>query len=158
MADIKLSHNFYLSEFIKSETALHHGLDNMPGPQEILNIKAMCEEFLQLIRSHFNRKVIITSGYRSEEVNKLVPGAASDSHHMAKDFFAAADFYVDGIDSSKVVKFIADWQLPFEQLIVYPTGRIHIGFRRPKREMLKTSDSSRYSPLSLNDKYRKRYL
>ncbi len=43
---MNLTANFTLSEMVKSETALRHGMDNTPGETEIENLKRLCEQVL----------------------------------------------------------------------------------------------------------------
>lgn len=78
---MKLSLHFTLSEFTYSETAQRKNIDNTPSPNAIANIKALCEEVLEPAREEYGRAMIISSGYRSEQLNKAV-GGAKTSHHM----------------------------------------------------------------------------
>ena len=64
---MKLSANFQLSELVKSQTAERKGIPNNPSPAHIDNLKALCVNVLQPIRSHFESPVMISSGYRSAE-------------------------------------------------------------------------------------------
>ena len=65
---MKLSANFELSELTKSQVAERKGLPNNPSANQIDNLKALCINVLQPIRSEFDKPVIISSGYRSGEV------------------------------------------------------------------------------------------
>jgi zinc D-Ala-D-Ala carboxypeptidase len=67
-AIMKLSANFQLSELVKSQVAERKGIPNNPSPAHIDNLKALCVNVLQPIRSHFDSPVIISSGYRSAEL------------------------------------------------------------------------------------------
>ena len=49
---MQLSNNFSLTEMVKSETALRHGMENTPGDAEIANLKVLCEKVLQPVRDH----------------------------------------------------------------------------------------------------------
>jgi zinc D-Ala-D-Ala carboxypeptidase len=61
---MKLSANFQLSELVKSQTAERKGIPNNPSPSHIDNLKALCVNVLQPIRSHFDSPVLISSGYQ----------------------------------------------------------------------------------------------
>lgn len=78
---MKLSLHFDLSEFTYSETAQRKNIDNTPSPNAIANIKALCEEVLEPARVEYGKAMIISSGYRSEQLNKAV-GGAKNSQHM----------------------------------------------------------------------------
>ena len=77
---MKLTSHFTLSEFTYSETAQRKNIDNTPSPNTIANIKALCEEVLEPAREEYGRAMIISSGYRSEQLNKAVGGAKTSLH------------------------------------------------------------------------------
>ena len=77
---MKLSLHFDLSEFTYSETAQRKNIDNTPSPNAIANIKALCEEVLEPAREEYGKAMIISSGYRSEQLNKAVGGAKTSQH------------------------------------------------------------------------------
>ena len=76
---MQLTKNFSLSEMVKSETALRHGLDNTPGETEIENLKALCENVLQPIRDAFGKGVKVNSGFRHPDVNAAVGGSKTSA-------------------------------------------------------------------------------
>lgn len=57
--------------------------------------------FLQNIRDHFQRAVIVTA-YRCETYNALVANAASRSYHI---YGQAADIHIDGIAPAEIAKY-----------------------------------------------------
>ena len=69
--------NFTFNELIKTDT----GLDNMPNDINIIKNLCRLADFLQTIRNELHLPIIITSGYRSKEVNEAV-GCASSSYHV----------------------------------------------------------------------------
>ena len=69
--------NFTFNELIKTDT----GLDNMPNDMNIIKNLCRLTDFLQMIRNELHLPIIITSGYRSKEVNEAV-GCASSSYHV----------------------------------------------------------------------------
>ena len=69
--------NFTFKELIKTDT----GLDNMPNDINIIKNLCRLTDFLQMIRNELHLPIIITSGYRSKEVNESV-GCASSSYHV----------------------------------------------------------------------------
>jgi zinc D-Ala-D-Ala carboxypeptidase len=55
---MKLSANFELSELTKSQVAERKGLPNNPSANQIDNLKALCINVLQPIRSEFDKPVL----------------------------------------------------------------------------------------------------
>ena len=62
---MRLSKNFSLTEFTKSQTAERKGIDNTPGDNHIESMELLCQEVLEPIRYHFKKPIMINSGYRS---------------------------------------------------------------------------------------------
>ena len=75
---MRLTDNFTLSELTKSQTAERCGFDNSPDKEQVDNLVLLCENVLQPIREHFKMPVVISSGYRSPNVNKQI-GSSSRS-------------------------------------------------------------------------------
>ena len=69
--------NFTFNELIKTDT----GLDNMPNDMNVIKNLCRLADFLQTIRNELHLPIIVTSGYRSKEVNEAV-GCASSSYHV----------------------------------------------------------------------------
>lgn len=68
--------NFSWNEMIKTNT----GFDNTPQDFNIIKNLVRLTEFLQVIRDELHLPIIVTSGYRSKEVNEQVGGVASSYH------------------------------------------------------------------------------
>lgn len=58
-------------------------------------------EYLQQIRTHFNRPIFITSGYRCATHNAKVNGSSGSKHKQGM----ACDFRVDGVSPAEVCKY-----------------------------------------------------
>ena len=101
----KISKNFTLSELVKTST----GLLNNPNDEQIMNLRILTAAILQPLRSFLNEKVVLTSGFRSKEVNTAVNGSVG-SFHMSG---MAADFKVKSFQ--KAVDFIKNY-LEFTEL------------------------------------------
>lgn len=123
--------HFYFSEFFNSSTAAENGIENEPTSDErdkvMLNIKLLVDNVLEPIRDMVCTPVVITSGYRSPQLNKIVGGADNSQHMLG----CAADFYVSGYNPSmmyKVFMYIFN-TLEFDQLIYYPIKNIiHVSY------------------------------
>ena len=123
--------NFKLSEFFVSSTADKNCIKNEPSLDERAtverNINLLVDNVLDPIRDKFCNPIIITSGYRCPQVNKLV-GGANNSQHMSG---CAADFHVQGFTylmMRQVFLNIYD-TIDFDQLIYYRSKNIiHVSY------------------------------
>ena len=127
---MKLSANFQLSELVKSQVAERKGISNNPSPAHIDNLKALCVNVLQPIRSQFDAPVLISSGYRSGELNIAIGSSIKSQHIEGK----AADIEVAGTDNKELAEWVRD-NLEFDQLILEfyrdgepDSGWIHISW------------------------------
>ncbi len=89
--NIKLSANFSLKEFSRSNTARKNGIQdiNYPNQEQLNNITALTTNLLQPLRdaltpaNEYKRHYLwITSGFRSLELNALLSGSAGKSQHL----------------------------------------------------------------------------
>jgi hypothetical protein len=112
---MKLSENLNLSEVTRSESAKRSGIDNMPTEKHLESLKILATNIFQPIREHFKVPIHISSGYRSEKLNRLVPGTSLTSDHC---FGRAIDIDMDGtkISNNDVFHYIKN-NLKFKQLI-----------------------------------------
>lgn len=73
------------------------------GADEIF-IDLRLVDILQKVRDHFNKPVVVTSGYRTENHNKNVGGAKNSYHLLGK----AADLFINGVKAEEIAKFLAN--------------------------------------------------
>jgi hypothetical protein len=131
---MRLTKNFELWEFVVSQTAVRHGLDNTPSAAHIRALKALCENILQPLRDNIKRSIVVSSGYRSPAVNTQVGGSSTSQHCKGQ----AADFNVSGLSVSAIVERIQKLELPFDQLIDEYGAWVHVSFRaNPRGQVLK---------------------
>ena len=110
---MQLSKHFTLSEMIKSQTALRKGIDNTPSEQVINNLKQLCINVLEKVREHFDKPILINSGYRSVKLNTAIGGSKTSQHVTGE----AADIEIPGISNLELAIWIKD-NLKFDQLIL----------------------------------------
>ena len=113
---MKLTANITLDELTKSQIAERKGINNNPNPAQIENLKALAVNILQPVRSHFDRPLIISSGFRCAQLCVEI-GSKITSQHVADDNCAAADFEIPGVDNRALATWIRS-ELEFDQLIL----------------------------------------
>lgn len=79
---MKLTDHFTLAELTASSTARRLGLSNELPPALFGHIQALAE-MLERVRTQLGgRPLIVTSAYRSREVNRAVGGVATSDHTL----------------------------------------------------------------------------
>jgi len=146
---MKLTANITLDELTKSQVAERKGINNNPNPQQIENLKNLAINILQPVRSHFDKPLIISSGFRCAQLC-LEIGSSVNSQHVADNSAAAADFEIPGVDNKKVFKHIIE-NLPFDQIILeyyddsdINSGWIHVSWSPNPRGQALTKDKEGY--------------
>lgn len=127
---MNLSKNFTLSEMTKSQTGERKGIDNTPGPKEIENLQALCNNLLEYIRLHFNKPISINSGYRGKKLNAAIGGSKTSQHMTGQ----AADIEIAGVSNLELAHWVAA-NADFDQLIlefhnpaVPDSGWVHVSW------------------------------
>lgn len=119
---MKLSPHFSLQELTKSQTAVRWGIDNTPDEGAINNLRRLCVLLEEVREICGNKPLVISSGYRSPEVNRRVGGSITSQHMTG----CAADFTVLGLDLDDVIEAIMDAGIEYDQLIKEFDSWIHI--------------------------------
>lgn len=125
--DEKLSPNFHLSEFLRSESAARKAIGNEPDTRSIENLHRVAQA-LESVRKKFG-PIYVTSGFRSLLLNKTIGGTPNSAHLYGH----AADFVVRRASPRDVARWIAANLEDFDQVIDEP-GWCHLGVRSPKGE------------------------
>ena len=113
---MKLTANITLDELTKSQIAERKGINNNPNPKQIDNLKALATNILQPVRSHYDKPLIISSGFRCAQLCVEI-GSKITSQHVADDNAAAADFEIPCVDNRELATWIRS-ELEFDQLIL----------------------------------------
>jgi hypothetical protein len=121
----QLTEHFTLEEMIASETADQCGIDNMPPPEVIEQLQKTAD-LLELVRTALGDvDIFVTSGYRCEELNEEVGGAANSQHMTGQ----AADFVAPDFGTpDQIYDFLqqAEPPIPYDQLIREYGEWVHI--------------------------------
>ena len=119
--------NFTISELVKSDVAKQHGIRNMPQDPQILdNLLLLIINVLQPLRNYVGKPIIITSGYRSKELNFKVGGVANSEHLTG----CAVDFIVKGMTVIDIIKAVRASGIRFNQCINEYNQWCHISFNK----------------------------
>lgn len=104
---------FTLEELCATKT----GITNIPSWQAVENLKALVNNVLDPIREAWGKPIIVTSGFRSPEVNKAVGGART-SDHLCNRTSSAADITAGSSELNKLLfDLIISSNVKYKQLI-----------------------------------------
>lgn len=140
---IKLTNNFSLSEFTRSQTAENSGVDNTPNAFQLENLKLLAAS-LQVIRDKIGVPVTISSGFRSEALNRLVKGSPTSAHSQG----LAADIHASDYSAKEFAQFIDGCGVRFDQLILERVNGkewVHLGIGGLDRRQVLTFDGRSYT-------------
>lgn len=161
MKDERLTEHFFLSEFIRSETATRLGIQNEPNAEQLANLRTNAQG-MELVRGVLKVPVLISSGLRVEDLERilcerdylawcrrrsLMPSpTAWRTYFEAKKHpqGLATDFTAPAFGSPVVVcRALAASDIPFDQLIHEHTW-CHVSWPRrqvaPRRQLLTLID------------------
>ena len=142
---MQLTKNFSLSEMLRSDTASRLHLNNDPPETAVINLKLLAEHVLQPLRDAYGKPIIVSSGFRSQALNKAINGAKNSQHMLGQ----AADIvprYQPGWtdqqrrqECQRLFELIRSLSLPFDQLIDEKNfSWVHVSYEeRNRRQVLK---------------------
>jgi hypothetical protein len=153
---MKLSENLSLSEIIRSESAKRKGVSNMPTEEHIANLKVLAEKVFQPIRENFRVPILISSGYRSKELNAAIGGSLTSQHCSGEAIDIDMDGTPHGVTNLDIFNFIKD-KLDFDQLInefpkdgnpdwVHVSYKVKGGNRKQILKAVKSGGKTTYIP------------
>lgn len=114
MNNERLSENFTLDEFTRSDVAIKLGIINEPGEKEIEALRVLVNRTIQPLRDKLGIPIHINSGYRCPELNKAVGGVPTSQHQKGE----AADLSIDG-KANNILDVLENNDIPFDQAILY---------------------------------------
>lgn len=142
---MQLSDHFTLEDLTYSSMAARHDLANIPGEEATENLKRVAATLEKVRVLLMYNPIVIHSGYRSPEVNRLDGGVPTSAHCLG----LACDFVCPGYGApSGVALAIKRSDIAYDQLIL-EYGWVHLGLaeleKAPRYECLtKRSPSAPY--------------
>lgn len=118
---MNLSPHFALEEMTRSEYAARRGWPNEPEAKQLANLKRTCA-LLEKVRELADRPIIITSGYRSPNVNSAIGGSKNSQHCEG----CAADIRAVGLSPDDLMLLIVGSDIKYDQLIREFDSWVHI--------------------------------
>jgi len=140
----RLSEHFTLEELIFSQTAARKGIDNTPSAEIVANLRALAR-VLEEVRVLLGAPIMVSSGYRSPELNRAVGGAKRSAHllGLAADFTAPQSGTV-----LRVARRLAGSGIGYDKLIHEYGAWVHLGIApadaEPRREQLSIFQGTGY--------------
>lgn len=129
---------FELDELLRSETALNHGIENLPTWEDVENLKELSTDVLDPIRIAWGQPIVVNSGYRSVVLNAKVGGVLNSAHleGRAVDVRLASWSKKSITDLFKLIQaMVTDGLIDVDQVILYRKKKIiHISNAYPRRK------------------------
>jgi zinc D-Ala-D-Ala carboxypeptidase len=141
---MNLSTHFTLAEFTVSDSAARLGLNNEP-PESVMPALKKTALGLEAVRVRLRcAPIIITSGYRSAEVNAAVGGQRNSQHTKGE----AADFICPRFGTPWDIGIaLRDSGIEYDQLIVEFGRWVHISFGEARRHQALQIDRNGTRPM-----------
>ena len=115
---MRISKNFTLLELTKSNTATRLGISNTPDKEGIHKLRLLATELLPPLRNAVGA-LRVTSGYRSESLNKAITGRSDYVSQHTKCEAVDLQFVKRGkMDNMKIFNAIINHALEFDQCIL----------------------------------------
>ena len=115
---MRISKNFTLAELTKSNTATRLGISNTPDKEGIHKLRLLVTELLQPLRNAVG-PLRVTSGYRSESLNKAITGRSDYVSQHTKCEAVDLQFVKRGkMENMKIFNAIINHALEFDQCIL----------------------------------------
>ena len=110
-----MSKYFRLEELLKSETALKQKIENLPSWEVVEHLNELAE-FLDGLREAWGGPILVTSGFRSTELNGAVKGVQLSAHKLGY----AADLIPSKRSMDRFKKTVVEWikDKKFDQCII----------------------------------------
>ena len=157
---IKIKLNDGIKEYSKKKSGVEYFVDAETEKQlnfqvcefackdgsDYLKLDSALVLMLQRIRDHFNKPVIINSGYRNPEYNKKVGGASRSRHTYGR----AADIAIKGVAPIEIARFVEKECSLLRGIGLYTWG-VHVDTRAESTKWDSTSGTEKAVKTFLNE-------
>jgi hypothetical protein len=125
----------------KSATAERLEINNKAPPAYSASLQKLIDKVISPIQQHYGIDVVVTSGFRSTQLNRAVKGANVSQHCLGE----ALDLEVPGIPNDQLAQWVFDSIPETDQVIleffvpgIPDSGWVHVSMtdRHPPRRML----------------------
>jgi hypothetical protein len=128
-----ITKNLTLQELIHSNTAKAKGIDNSPTNEHLRNLIEIANNIFQPLRDGIGKPIRISSGYRSEKLNKAVGGSKTSQHNKGQALDLVA---TTGFTNKDIFDYIKN-NLEFDQMIwEFGTDKnpdwVHVSYNKGK--------------------------
>jgi hypothetical protein len=128
-----ITKNLTLQELINSNTAKAKGIDNSPTNEHLRNLIEIANNIFQPLRDGIGKPIRISSGYRSEKLNKAVGGSKTSQHNKGQALDLVA---TPGFTNKDIFDYIKK-HLEFDQMIwEFGTDKnpdwVHVSYNKGK--------------------------
>lgn len=128
-----ITKNLTLQELIDSNTAKAKGIDNSPTNEHLRNLIEIANNIFQPLRDGIGKPIRISSGYRSEKLNKAVGGSKTSQHNKGQALDLVA---TTGFTNKDIFDYIKN-NLEFDQMIwEFGTDKnpdwVHVSYNKGK--------------------------
>ena len=122
--------NFSITELCHSDIASIYGIPNRPTPQVCDNLLNLIWYVLQPLRDKLGKPIIVTSGYRSKQLNAhpKIKGANNSQHLIGQ----AADIKLMGCKPVELWQYIQKSGIEYDQCILEYNSWVHISYNHKK--------------------------
>lgn len=127
---------FTIKELTRSETAQKYNINNTPNKEQEQNLIQLIHNILDPLREAYKKPIIVTSGFRSAELNAKSNGSKTSQHltGQAADIRSQEDTKEE---NKKLFDLIQQLKLPFDQLIdEYDFNWVHVSFSPRNRKQI----------------------
>jgi hypothetical protein len=128
-----ITKNLTLEELIHSDTAKAKGIDNSPTNEHLKCLVEIANNIFQPLRDGIGKPIRISSGYRSEKLNKAVGGSKTSQHNKGQALDLVS---TTGFTNKDIFDYIKK-HLEFDQMIAeFPKNGniqwIHVSYVKGK--------------------------
>lgn len=128
---------FDLGELLRSDSALAMGIENLPDWDDIPRLQELCLLVLDPLREAWGQPLIVSSGFRTPELNVVVGGVPASAHIIG----CAVDVKLASWSKRSlselynlIVQMVEDESIDVDQVILYRKRNfIHISNELPCR-------------------------